>query len=104
MRDHRPILLLAPVLLAESWRSIDLLRENYLAGFRDHVPSWQVQEITPCERLAAVPFGKRMLRDVIYPLQAGAAARHHERSGGRPVLHVIDQSYGHLCSAWKRSV
>lgn len=104
MTADRPTVLLAPVLAAERWTSIDLLRENYLAGFRDHAPSWQVQDITPAERLAAVPFGKRVLRDIVYPVHAGAAARHHERLGGHPVLHVIDHSYGHLCSIWKRSV
>lgn len=104
MSATHPTILLAPVLKAERWTSIDLLRENYLAGFRDHAPSWYVEDITPGEQFAALPFGKRVLRDVVYPVQAAAAARHHERLGHHPVLHVIDHSYGHLCSTWKRSV
>lgn len=104
MSANHPTILLAPVLKAEHWTSIDLLRDNYLAGFRDHAPSWHVEDITPGEHLAALPFGKRVLRDLVYPVQATATARHHERLGQHPVLHVIDHSYGHLCSTWKRSV
>jgi glycosyltransferase involved in cell wall biosynthesis len=92
------------VLKAEHWTSIDLLRENYRDGFRAHAPEWEVHDITPGERFASLPLGKRVLRDIVYPVQAAASARHYERLGRRPVLHVIDHSYGHLCSTWKRSV
>lgn len=104
MTPNSPTILLAPVLKAEHWTSIDLLRANYLAGFRDYTPSLEMHEVAPPEAAAALPFGKRVLRDVIYPLHAGASARHYERLGQRPILHVIDHSYGHLCSTWKRSV
>ena len=104
MNHSSTTVLLAPVLEAEHWTSIDLLRSNYLSGFREHAPSLQIHEVAPEERLAALPFGKRMLRDVVYPVHAGSAARHYARQGDRPVLHVIDHSYGHLCSTWSRSV
>ncbi|MFZ4765413.1 MAG: glycosyltransferase, partial [Roseimicrobium sp.] len=104
MKAERPHILLAPVLQAEHWTSIDLLRENYVAGFRAYAPQWQVEDITPDEALASWPMGKRFLRDVIYPAQAAAQARHHKRLGHRPILHVIDHSYGHLCTAWQPSV
>ncbi len=104
MTSSLPTILLAPVLRAEHWTSIDLLRANYLAGFRDYAPSLQVNEVAPSEGLSVLPFGKRVLRDVVYPVHAGASARHHERLGQHPILHVIDHSYGHLCTAWKRSV
>ena len=104
MTNTHPQILLAPVLKAERWTSIDLLRENYVSGFHDHAPDWSVEDITPDERLAALPMGKRLLRDVVYPIQAAAHARHHARLGRSPVLHVIDHSYGHLCSAWQPSV
>jgi glycosyltransferase involved in cell wall biosynthesis len=104
MSAPHPAILLAPVLKAEHWTSIDLLRENYRDSFRAHAPEWEVHDITPGERLASLPLGKRVLRDIVYPVQAAASARHYERLGRRPVLHVIDHSYGHLCSTWKRSV
>jgi glycosyltransferase involved in cell wall biosynthesis len=93
--------ILAPVLRAEKWTSIDLLHANYLATlpqFRDEV---ELVDFQPDESLAGSRIGKRLVRDVLYPMQIRRTAK---QTSPRPVLHVIDHSYGHLCAAWQPSV
>lgn len=101
-----PAILLAPVLRAERWTSIDLHRANTLEYYARHAPDWQVVDIGPDEKLARLPMGKRLLRDVIYPLHVRRQGRRHSSGGGWPraLLHVIDHSYGHLCAAWDPAV
>jgi len=99
-----PIILHAPVLRAEHWTSINLMRVNYADAFRDYAPQWEVVDLTPDEKLAKVKWGKRVLRDIVYPFHITATAKHFERSGRKPLVHVYDHSYGHLCSAWKPTV
>lgn len=97
-------IILAPVLRAESWTSINLLHENYratLRGFEDEVT---LADFVPDESLAGSRMGKRVVRDLAYPLQLRRAAQRVAAKGSRPVIHVIDHSYGHLCAAWQPSV
>jgi glycosyltransferase involved in cell wall biosynthesis len=102
--EHSPVLL-APVLRAERWTSIDLHRQNTLDAFAQHAPDWPVVDIAPDESRFGGRLGKRVLRDIIYPWHVRTQARAHaERSGARPIVHVIDHSYGHLCAAWTPSV
>jgi glycosyltransferase involved in cell wall biosynthesis len=105
MADDHPPILLAPVLRAERWTSIDLHRQNTLDAFAQHAPDWRVVDIAPDEQRFSGRFGKRALRDFIYPWHARNQARRHEKQAGlRPIVHVIDHSYGHLCAAWAPSV
>lgn len=98
-------MLLAPVLRAERWTSIDLHRQNTLDAFKNHAPDWTVMDIAPDERRFGGRLRKRVLRDFIYPWHVRRQARQQEeRTGQRPIVHVIDHSYGHLCAAWKPSV
>ena len=104
MSSTHPTILLAPVLKAEKWTSIDLHRENTLQAYARHAPDWKVIDIAPGEALTRLPGGKRILRDFLYPLRARRLAARHSRPGARAILHVIDHSYGHLCAAWQPSV
>lgn len=97
----RPVVLLASVLKAERWTSIDLHREDTLRAFAESAPEWEVVDIAPDERLAATKLGKKVLRDLVYPLRVRReAGRWLRRTGVRPIVHVIDHSYGHLCRVW----
>lgn len=105
MTDEHPPVLLAPVLRAERWTSIDLHRQNTLDAFVLHAPDWPVVDIGPDESRFGGRLGKRVLRDFVYPWHVRRQAQlHAKRSGARPVVHVIDHSYGHLCAAWSPSV
>jgi glycosyltransferase involved in cell wall biosynthesis len=105
MSDEHPPILLASVLRAERWTSIDLHRQNTLDAFKHHAPDWTVVDIAPDERRFDTRLGKRVLRDFIYPWHVRRQARQQtKQSGRRPIVHVIDHSYGHLCAAWKPSV
>jgi len=105
MNGEHPPVLLAPVLRAERWISIDLHRQNTLDAFARHAPGWNVVDIAPNERHFGGRLGKRLLRDVLYPWHVRRQARRHAaRSLVRPLVHVIDHSYGHLCAAWSPSV
>ena len=105
MTDEHPRILLAPVLRAERWTSIDLHRQNTLDAFAHHAPNWTVVDIAPDESRFSGRFGKRVLRDFVYPWHVRKQAQlHAKRSDQRPIVHVIDHSYGHLCAAWSPSV
>ena len=104
MAVNHPTILLAPVLRAEKWTSIDLHRANTLEQYARSAPDWRVVDIAPEEGLARLPFGKRIIRDFLYPWRARRMGAQYNQSGTRPILHVIDHSYGHLCAAWQPSV
>jgi len=93
--SHPLAVLFAPVMRAECWTSIDLQQQNILEALRAHPEPPRLSTVRMSESLARVPFGRQFLRDAIYPhrIRAQAAAI------GRCVLHVTDQSYGHLCRA-----
>lgn len=93
--------ILAPVLRAEKWTSIDLLHANYLATLPEFLDEVELIDFQPDESLASSRIGKRVVRDVLYPMQLRRTAK---QISPRPVLHVIDHSYGHLCAAWQPSV
>lgn len=101
----RPLrVLLAPVLRSEGWTSIDLLRENYLAALGARTDAVELHEVLPDERLAGSRMAKRFLRDIYFPALIRGEAEAWSSGSGKPVLHVIDHSYGHLCAAWHPSV
>jgi glycosyltransferase involved in cell wall biosynthesis len=104
MAAERPTILLAPVLKAENWLSINLHRADTLAAFSSE-PEWHVTDVAPNENPKMSKIGKRLMRDVIYPLHVRRSAQRQMKSSGvRPILHVIDHSYGHLCAAWTPAV
>lgn len=96
--------ILAPVLRAESWTSINLLHSNYLATLPAFESEVRLTDFRPNEALAKVRMGKRIVRDFTYPAQLRWAVSRLDTNGSKPVLHVIDHSYGHLCAAWQPSV
>lgn len=87
--------LFAPVLRAEGWFSIELQERNILDALRAHPAAPRLHVIAPGENAARLPLGKQWLRDIRYPAMLRARAARL----GRCVLHVTDQSYGHLCRA-----
>lgn len=89
-----PHILVAPVLRAEGWTSIDLQQQNILAALRARAKPPSLSVLQPPELPPVVPLAKQLVRDVCYPwiVRAKAAAL------GRCVLHVTDHSYGHLCA------
>src|ERR1700752_550140 len=99
-----PPILLAPVLRAEGWMSIDLHRQNCLEHYAKEAPELEVVDLAPDERLARSKLGKRILRELIYPLNIRSLASESSRIGRRPILHVIDHSYANLCRFWKPTV
>jgi glycosyltransferase involved in cell wall biosynthesis len=104
MKSGNPTILFAPVLKAENWLSIDLHRSDTLAAFAK-MPDWDVKDITPKEHPRWGEIGRRVTRDFLYPLHVRRMAqRQMARTGVRPIVHVIDHSYGHLCAAWHPTV
>lgn len=91
-----PSILFAPVLRAEGWTSIDLQQADILHALRSCRPDQEINVLAMTERAAALPLGRRLLRDVLYPRRIRAEAR---RMKTPAVLHVSDHSYGHLCRA-----
>jgi glycosyltransferase involved in cell wall biosynthesis len=102
--DSLPTIIFAPVLRAEGWTSIDLHRQNCLDYYARVSPNLHVVDAGPDERWAGSRLGKRIVRDVLYPRHIRRLGLRHQTGGTRPILHVIDHSYGHLCHAWKPSV
>lgn len=96
--------LLAPVLRTEGWTSIDLLRDNYVAALTSRADAVELHEVLPDERFAGSRMAKRLLRDIYFPALIRSEAGAWSNGSGKPVLHVIDHSYGHLCDAWHPSV
>ena len=90
-----PPILFAPVLRAEGWMSIDLHHENCLEYYARSAPELEVIDLSPDERLASSKLGRKILREIIYPLKIRSRGKRYTRLGPRPILHVIDHSYGH---------
>ena len=67
-------------------------------------PELEVIDLSPDERLASSKLGRKILREIIYPLKIRSRAKRYTRLGRRPILHVIDHSYGHLCRFWTPAV
>ena len=74
MEAERPAILLAPVLKAENWLSINLHRADTLAAFSS-APEWHVTDLAPNENPQMSKMGKRIMRDVLYPLHVRRTAK-----------------------------
>lgn len=98
--NGRPSVIFAPVLRAEGWTSIDLQQENILSALRALDDPPEIMVLDPDRRPAGVLLPKQLIRDYCYPRLIRAAAM----ASPGCVLHVTDQSYGHLCAAARRSV
>ena len=94
----------APVLKTEGWLSIDLQQADILRALGATRPDLPVVVLKPEERLSRLPFGRRFSREVLYPWLIVRTGRSLSRRGLRPLLHVADHSYGHLCRWWKPCV
>lgn len=97
-------IMFAPVLKAEGWISINLQQADILRALQTEHPDLRIEVLQPNEHLCRLPFGKRFSREVLYPRLIRKTGRRLSRQGLRPLLHVADHSYGHLCRAWNPCV
>lgn len=104
MKTEGHCVMFAPVLKSEGWISIDLQQADILRALAATRPDLPVVVLQPEERFSHLPFGRQFVREVLYPrmiVRTGGALR---RQGLRPLLHVADHSYGHLCRWWEPCV
>lgn len=94
----------APVLESEGWLSIDLQQADILRALGANQPDLPVVVLKPDRGFSRLPFGRRLCREVFYPLLIVRTGRTLSRRGFRPLLHVADHSYGHLCRWWNPCV
>jgi glycosyltransferase involved in cell wall biosynthesis len=104
MKAGNYCVMFAPVLKSEGWLSINLQQADILRALETTRPDLPVTVLQPAEGLSRLPLGKRFSREVLYPWLVVRTGRALSRRGFRPLLHVADHSYGHLCRWWQPSV
>lgn len=104
MNEGNACVMFAPVLKSEGWLSIDLQQADILRALDATRPDLPVVVLEPDERLSRLPLCRQFSREVLYPWLIVRTGRSLSRRGLRPLLHVADHSYGHLCRWWKPCV
>ncbi|WP_159460187.1 glycosyltransferase family 4 protein [Tistlia consotensis] len=86
--------LLCPVLPSDGWVSLELYYEDVRRALQAARLSAEVQTVLPSQKTAPSRLGKQIERYLDYP----SLVRRAYRAATKPaVVHVLDQSYGHLC-------
>ena len=88
---------LCPVLKAEGFISMDLYAEDVRQALSKQIaPNLEVYTLGLEEKATLSPWKRRWVRYVIYPIRLRKFLKQHREIP--LVVHVLDHSYGHLCS------